>query len=166
IQKLNVFFKQCLNKISAGIDNFEILYSPNVKNKEDFENRLRERLSLDVKLGYTTIGIHRDEIKLSGNGKDIQDTASQGQKRSTVLSLKTAVFKFFKFNSTISPILLIDDVIRELDVDRRKSFIELISDCGQVFFTTTDLDGIQDFVNGMNRQKQIFQVKNKRVMLI
>lgn len=171
INKLNEFFKKDILEISGGKDDFFIYYQPNITNETEFSEKLNRNISRDFKLGYTTAGVHRDNIligkEIDRNGLkelfDITEFASQGQKRSVVISLKTAVFKIIKNNFNRVPVILVDDVIRELDVKRREYFINLISNSGQVFFTTTDLEGIQDYIGNLDEKKQIFLVSNGMV---
>ncbi|PKA05208.1 DNA replication and repair protein RecF, partial [Leptospira ellisii] len=77
-----------------------------------------------------------------------------------VIALKAATFNYYKEVLDTTPVLLIDDVIRELDVKRREYFVDLVVNAGQAFFTTTDLEGIQDYVGKLEDQKQIFLIKN------
>ncbi len=158
-------YEKNVKKISGEKDNFNLFYKPNFKNKEDFFARLKERYLRDKKLGYTSVGIHRDDIFIGIDSKDISEFGSQGQKRSTVLALKSAAFEFLKEKTGISPILLIDDVIRELDIKRRELFIRVISQAEQTFFTTTDLEGIDDFVK-LFSNKQIYSVHNNEILRI
>jgi DNA replication and repair protein RecF len=156
INIINQMYKENLAKLSGEKDKFEVVYKPNVANNEEYAKKLAERVSRDTHLGYTSVGIHRDDIFVGANGKDIIEFGSQGQKRSTVIALKTSQFKFIQNQIGEAPILLIDDVIRELDVKRREYFVDLIIDCGQAFFTTTDLEGIQRLPWKFRRSKAGF----------
>ncbi len=160
ILRINEIFKKDLFKLSNGKDQFEIIYKPDFQSYSEYEEILKSKLAKDIQLGYTSVGIHRDQIFIGTNGKDITEFGSQGQKRSTVISLKTSQFHIIKSESNLSPILLIDDVIRELDVKRRELFIELIKEAGQTFFTTTDLEGIKDYLGSLENEKEIFEVKD------
>lgn len=87
---------------------------------------LNDNLSKDMELGYTTIGPHRDDIKIELNGKDSKIYASQGQKRSIVLALKVAELKVFTQSLGEKPILVLDDVFSELDSSRQKKLYEAL----------------------------------------
>ncbi len=163
IEKLNFYFQTDIERLSGNKDIFQIVYKPNVEDYSTFEQGLINRFRRDIQLGYTTSGIHRDEIFIGREDKDILEFASQGQKRSTVISLKTAQFYITKNETGESPILLIDDVIRELDVKRREFFVELLMNAGQTFFTTTDLEGISEYVGKIEQPKEIFAVEGKSV---
>jgi DNA replication and repair protein RecF len=82
---------------------------------------------------------------------------SQGQKRTAALALKTAQFSYMRAKLGATPVLLIDDILNELDLSRRASFIDFLGggDVGQVFFTTTDLVGMQDFLTQMEKSAAV-----------
>jgi DNA replication and repair protein RecF len=163
IEEINVTFKENLNSLSGNKDEMEICYYPNIINVNDYKQTLRNKLEVDFRIGHTTAGIHRDEIFIGMGNKDIISFASQGQKRSVVISLKTSQFRYLHKTTGEMPILLIDDVIRELDVKRREFFVKLILECGQVFFTTTDLEGIKDYIGSLEEKIEIFEVKSGRI---
>jgi DNA replication and repair protein RecF len=164
--ELNQRYQKALSSLSGNKDDFELVYKPNVHSKEEFLERMKQNLEKDLRVGYTTSGNHRDEIFIGKEGKDILEFGSQGQKRSSVISMKTGSFELIREKIGTDPILLIDDVIRELDVKRREFFVDLIRGCGQAFFTTTDLEGIQDYIGNLEENRQIFQVKNGSVVEI
>lgn len=160
ISELNPIFCKNIGLLSGTRDQFSITYKPNVSSLDEFHARVRENFAKDLRVGYSTVGCHRDELFIGQADKDLLEFGSQGQKRSTVISLKTAAFEMVRRGIGKDPILLIDDVIRELDVKRRQFFVDLIQNCGQAFFTTTDLEGIQDYIGNLQEPKQIFQIKS------
>lgn len=78
----------------------------------------------DIRLGYTTVGPHRDDLKISIDGADARGYASQGQTRTAALSLKLAEAKIFEKLTGEPPVLILDDVMSELDLPRRKKLVE------------------------------------------
>ena len=78
----------------------------------------------DIRLGYTTVGPHRDDIKITIDGADARGYASQGQTRTAALSLKLAEAKIFGKLTGEPPVLILDDVMSELDLPRRKKLVE------------------------------------------
>jgi DNA replication and repair protein RecF len=153
-------FKKNLYELSGAKDDFEIRYTPNVKDMKTYADLLHSKRDLDLRLGYTSIGPHRDDLFIGKENRDITEFGSQGQKRSTVISLRTAQFQYIKDKIQDTPVLLIDDVIRELDIKRREYFVNLLLGSGQAFFTTTDLDGIKDYIGDMKENIQVFSVKS------
>lgn len=163
VSKLSEYFEKNLSLLSQGKDPFFLNYKPNIISVDDHRERLVQNLRKDRAIGYTSCGNHRDELPIGFDDKDLSQFGSQGQKRSAVIALKTACFQMIRDETGEAPVLLIDDIIRELDVKRREYFVNLISECGQAFFTTTDLEGIQDYVGNLNVKKEIYFVESGKV---
>ena len=83
----------------------------------------RER---DVRLGFTSVGPHRDDVKIAIDGADARGYCSQGQARTAALSLKLAETEIFRVLSGEAPVLILDDVMSELDLPRRKKLLARI----------------------------------------
>lgn len=94
-------------------------------------------------LGQTLFGPHRDDLTFRINGRDVQTYGSQGQQRTTVLSLKLAEIECMKEVLGEYPVLLLDDVLSELDDERQTHLLKTIEKKVQTFLTTTSLDGIK-----------------------
>lgn len=117
-------------KLTDGAENLKI--SPEKKYKgseEELKARLFSELSntydRDIRLGYTASGPHRDDIDIEIDGVDAKSFASQGQTRTAALSIKLAEVEIFKELSGEYPVLVLDDVMSELDLPRRKKLVEL-----------------------------------------
>ncbi len=100
---------------------------------------LKTALERDLRLGFTSIGPHRDDVKFSLNGDDVRVFGSQGQQRSVALSLKLAETEIFHKRTGEYPILILDDVLSELDKKRQRNLINNVSHL-QTIFTSTELD--------------------------
>jgi DNA replication and repair protein RecF len=94
----------------------------------------------EISRGMTTIGPHRDELRFLSNGIDLGSYGSRGQVRTTMLSMKLAEVDWMEQKTGQVPVLLLDEVLAELDPDRRFDLQERISSREQVLMTTTDLD--------------------------
>lgn len=108
--------------------------------------RLKEARREDLFRGNTGFGVHREDILLTLNGREMKLYASQGQIRTAALSMKLAQLELFTRETGDPPILLLDDVMSELDMTRRKRLLEEIGGL-QTFVTCTDesdLDGCTD----------------------
>jgi DNA replication and repair protein RecF len=92
----------------------------------------------DIGSGSTSIGPHRDDIILKVNNKDLRNFGSQGQQRTGILALKLAELEFLKSETGEYPVLLLDDVMSELDGQRREQLLLFIRDRIQTFITATD----------------------------
>ncbi len=88
--------------------------------------RLENNYEKDMRLGFTTVGPHRDDIEVLINGIDAKSYASQGQQRTAALSLKLAEVQIFKEISGEYPVLILDDVMSELDLPRRKKLLQRV----------------------------------------
>lgn len=106
-----------------------------IKNK--FISSYEKNFEKDVFLGYTTIGPHRDDIKVLINGIDVKSFCSQGQQRTAALSLKLAELEIIKEQTGDMPILILDDVLSELDLSRRTKLLKFCT-LTQTFISSTD----------------------------
>jgi DNA replication and repair protein RecF len=102
-----------------------------------FRLALRERAREEQARGSTLSGPHRDDLELLLDGKAARLFASQGQQRSIALSLKLAEVQFLSRKLTESPVLLLDDVLSELDIERQANLLALLDERVQTFVTST-----------------------------
>ena len=100
---------------------------------------LAENYETDLQFGYTSIGPHRDDIKITLNGVDVRTFGSQGQQRTAALSLKLAELEILKERYHEYPVLILDDALSELDRPRRKRILERVAGV-QTLITCTDAD--------------------------
>lgn len=110
---------------------------------EDIQAGFRARLSQmhgeEIARGTTTIGPHRDELRFLANGLDLGDYGSRGQVRTTLLSLKLAEVNWMKERSGEWPVVLLDEVMAELDLQRRADLLGYLGESEQVLITATDV---------------------------
>lgn len=112
------------------------------KLKKEFEKSIEN----EIQKGYTEIGIHRDDIIIKIDSKEVGKFGSQGQQKSATLSLKLAELKVIEEKINDKPILLLDDFMSELDDNRVKNIIENLKDL-QIIITTTSKTNIGDRTN-------------------
>ncbi len=104
---------------------------------------LAERIDGDLERGYTGHGPHRDELVTSREGRELRAYGSQGQQRLALLALLLAEREVLAATRSAPPLMLLDDVMSELDTDRRRALVELLrSTEGQSVITTTDLEHV------------------------
>ena len=115
-------------------------------------NTLKQARQDDMFRGGTGFGIHREDIALTLNGRDMKVFASQGQIRTAALSMKLAQLHVFQHETGEAPILLLDDVMSELDMTRRTRLLEEISGL-QTFITCTDESDLEGC-----RERRSYQV--------
>ena len=105
---------------------------------------LDDRADEEMRRGVTLVGPHRDEIEFSVAGRSARSFASQGQQRTLVLAWKVAEVAVARDILGTAPLLLLDDVMSELDGERRSAFLQLIGDDIQTVITTTNLGYFTD----------------------
>ena len=149
--------------MTGGREELRLLYISQTVDAQDAKDQLLSRLraawSEDLRRMTTTVGIHRDDIGVTINGKEARTFASQGQQRSAVLSLKLAQLEMAAKETGEAPILMLDDVMSELDPSRRRQLIERI-DRVQTFVTCTDLSDLAGA-----KQGAVYQVANGALMV-
>lgn len=107
--------------------------------KQLLMKKLAENFEKDFNLGYTSIGPHRDDIKIKLNNIDVRLFGSQGQQRTCALSLKLAELEIMRLATGEVPVLLLDDVLSELDASRRKKLLTFAKNF-QTVLTCTEFD--------------------------
>ena len=140
IEKLNDYIYGIHLKLTENYINNEKLHIKYVSNVEEdiqkmYNNLIKFRLN-DINKGYTSFGIHRDDYIISINSLDVSIYGSQGQKKSSIISLKLSELKVIEEVIGEKPVLLLDDYMSELDERRRLKFLDIIEDI-QIVITTT-----------------------------
>ena len=136
-----------LNKITRALtgtnEKFELRYYPFVAYDANFNDNAKKAFKRaeesDFKHKQTSIGIHREDISISLNGRDIASFGSQGEKRIAALALKLSPY-FLIEDKDKKPIIVLDDVMSELDNNNQKRLIAFLRKFNQVFITGTKLD--------------------------
>jgi len=124
--------------------------------QEGFLAQLRQVRGEEIARGVTTIGPHRDDLRFIINKADVSDYGSRGQIRTTLLALKLAEVEWMKERTGEYPVILLDEVMAELDTQRRADLLKYVSQDQQVLFTTTDL---ALFANGFFEHAEVWDVK-------
>ena len=125
-----------------------------------FRERLRDLRREEIARGVTTIGPHRDELRFLADGFDLGDYGSRGQVRTALLSLKLAEVNWMKERTGEWPVILLDEVMAELDLQRRADLMKYIGGSEQVLFTTTDMNLFEpEFV----QKAEVWKVGSGRV---
>ncbi|MFD2443699.1 DNA replication/repair protein RecF [Bacillus sp. CGMCC 1.16607] len=137
--------------ISRGLETLKIEYKPSVEVSEQqelskmierFEDKFAKVRKREVERGATLFGPQRDDLLFYVNGRDVQTFGSQGQQRTTALSIKLAEIELIHSEIKEYPILLLDDVLSELDDYRQSHLLNTIQGKVQTFVTTTSVEGI------------------------
>ncbi len=120
-------------------------------------HRTQELRSRELESGMTLVGPHRHDIRFLFAGKDSRYFCSQGQQRALILSYKMAQIMYHHRTHQVFPFLLLDDVLSELDPDRRTNLMRFLKEIpSQIFLTTTDLSFSLDFGD---RSLSVFRIE-------
>ena len=125
-----------------------------------FRSRLKEIRSEEIVRGVTTIGPHRDDLRFLANNIDLSDYGSRGQVRTALLAIKLAEVNWMKDRTGEWPVILLDEVMAELDLQRRADLLNYVGESEQVLFTTTDL---KLFTSEFVEKAEVWKVESGRV---
>ncbi len=142
VEKLKNKLLEIHPKVTEEKEKIKIEYKSSCENKEEYLKELKKIEKIDIQRGYTNLGIHRDDFEISINEKPVQVYGSQGQQRTSILSLKLAEVEVIYEEIGEYPILLLDDFMSELDEKRRMKFVSTIKK-NQVLITCTDKINIE-----------------------
>lgn len=165
LKKLNLLAKLLHRRITAQEENLNLVYNSSLGRleekseqeiAEDFFKALEEKRKEEIARGSTLFGPHRDDFITLVNNYSVKNYGSQGQQRTAVLSLKLAELEFMKSESGEYPVLLLDDVMSELDAERREQLLQAVKNKIQTFITTTDL---HDFSLNFLKESKVRKIK-------
>ncbi len=145
-------------ELTGGKERLHLIYAPSV-SPEQMEEKLFLARDMDIRLGSTSVGPHRDDMEFELDGIDARKFGSQGQQRTAALSLKMAEIELVRQKTNDTPILLLDDVLSELDSERQERLLRSIKGV-QTFLTCTGLD---DFVERSMDVKRKYRVEANKV---
>lgn len=140
VDKLSACSSELQSRISQGRETLEITYSESCR-ADSAEQMMAEFAALrekDRMYRSASIGPHRDDLEFFINGKDARKFGSQGQQRTIALCMKLAEVRIARDVLMENPVLILDDVLSELDIERQKFLLKEIDDV-QLFITSTEL---------------------------
>lgn len=168
INELNKYINNIFEYIS-GYSGLNIKYSTcvDITDIENMKKQLNEKLfssyNKEILYGNTMIGPHRDDFSLYIDDNDLSLYGSQGQIKMAVLALKLAEIDVFKNISNTTPVLLLDDLFSELDINKRNMIMKYLNIDIQTIVTTTDIENINlEYINDAN----IYTIENGNVVNI
>lgn len=159
INKLNEKGSVIHNDITLGKEKILFKYIGSLKESDDIKSTilmaLRKNRKRDIERKVTSVGPHRDDFIILINDLDAKSFASQGQQRTAILTIKFALLKIIKEFTGEYPVLLLDDVLSELDFNRKRYVLSSIQDV-QTIITCT---GTEDLTEYLDDKAKIFKVK-------
>ena len=160
VGELGVIVQKIHKSLSGNKEELILSYEPDSR-AEELEKKMMEYRERDMKFGQTTAGPHRDDLSFFVDKVDIRRFGSQGQQRTSALSLKLSEIELVKKSIHDTPILLLDDVLSELDSNRQNFLLDSIHDI-QTLITCTGLD---EFVKNRFHINRVYQVVEGTVFM-
>ena len=168
LQRLTPLAHHWHQAISGSTETLNLTYQPNVPLERDqpdliqaaFLAKIKERAIAEQYQHTSLVGPHRDEVEFSINDTSARQYGSQGQQRTLVLAIKLAELQLIEAVIGEPPLLLLDDVLAELDLNRQNQLLDAIQDRFQTLITTTHLGS---FDAQWLKSSQIFTVKSGRL---
>lgn len=170
LNELEGYAQDLHRSITQGRESLTFEYSSAVKNaitltvvelSEALMELYRQNQSKEIFQGTTLYGPHRDDVRFLINHKNVQIYGSQGQQRTTALSVKLAEIDLMKNQTGEYPILLLDDVLSELDGARQTNLLKTIQDKVQTFLTTP---GLSDVAQNLIKEPRIFHIRDGQII--
>ncbi|MGI6733498.1 MAG: DNA replication/repair protein RecF [Anaerovoracaceae bacterium] len=168
VENLKRISRELHSSITDGKEDLDLFYESSIpfnEKKEEIQKAFLERLQKerkkDLYRGSTGSGPHRDDLKITIDGKDVRNYGSQGQQRTAALSLKLAEVRIIQEEKKENPVLLLDDVLSELDEKRQKFLLKSLSEV-QLFITAAEMKG--SLWNSLPERK-VFIVENGNVTI-
>ncbi|MBD2092557.1 DNA replication/repair protein RecF [Microcoleus sp. FACHB-1515] len=170
LDRLAPYAQHWHQSISNSREVLTVRYAPNVPIEQDdpaivqqaFLEKIQQRAIAEQMQHTTLVGPHRDEVEFTINETPARQYGSQGQQRTLVLALKLAELKLIEAVIGEPPLLLLDDVLAELDLNRQDKLLETIQDRFQTIITTTHLGA---FDNQWLKSSQILTVESGKIQL-
>lgn len=173
VRELELQAQRIHRDLSGGVEDLQLVYQPSFEptaegdgqrsfgvlgldlhrqlEADDIAPQYREKLleirSDEIRRGSTLVGPQRDELRFIVNGRDLGLYGSRGQARTGVLAIKLAELEWMHDTLEEWPVLLLDEVVAELDADRRTYLLDRVQQANQVVLTTTELSTLtQEFI--------------------
>ncbi len=157
-------FQQFYDTICRSNEKVRLIYESQLKN-EDLGALLKSRRERDKILGYSSVGIHKDDLDMLIGEYSMRRIGSQGQSKTYVVALKLAQFHYLLKSGTTVPLLLLDDIFDKLDSNRVEEIIRLVvsENFGQIFITDTNREHLDEILSASNSPYHLYEVENGEI---
>ena len=162
IEEFSPIFLSYYRSIAGGVETVSLEYRSHL-NEMPMRDSLAATRERDAILGFTSHGVHRDDIELMLGDYAMRKIGSQGQCKTYTIALRLAQFDFLTQTCGITPILLLDEIFDKLDAHRVENIIAVVSGAtgarfGQIFITDTNRTHLDDIIRGVGSDYRIFSV--------
>jgi DNA replication and repair protein RecF len=167
IEALAPVFEQHYAKICNASEKVGLNYVSQPESV-DLMKGLRDSFEKDRLLGYTSVGVQKDDLEMTLDSQLMRKTGSQGQNKTFLIALKLAQFSFLTSKTNTKPILLLDDIFDKLDSERVEKIIHLVSGdlFGQIFITDTHRKYLDQILEAIGKDYSLFRVEQGNVQLM
>lgn len=151
IKKIGEIADKYHRRIAGENEDITLYYEPCVEGetreeiKQALAQKLEESHEKDYELGYTSVGVHREDFNITSKGIDLRKYGSQGQQRTAALVIKLAEIEYYDTESGEKPVLLLDDVLSELDESRRTALLEATKGTQTLITCTEFNEKVEDY---------------------
>ena len=161
-------FRSRYSEISGDAEKASIRYS-SVLNDETMHQVLERTRAKDHVLGYTSRGVHRDDLLTGLGDYSMRRLGSQGQVKTFTIALRLAIFSYLRKVSGLTPILLLDDIFDKLDSSRVARIMRMVSGddgFGQIFITDTNREHLDEILSSISGESRMFSVSDGHFTLV
>lgn len=156
--KIEIIYKRIMK-----MGNLKVVYDKNIsfESKEEIINYYKDNYYNELDKKMTLFGIQKDDLLFYVDDMNLKDYGSQGQQRVAVLSFKLSEINIFKETKKTYPIVLLDDIFSELDIEKRNNLLKFIKSNIQFIITTTDIKNISEKIV---EKASIFKIKDGNII--
>ncbi len=163
VDDINLYLSDMFKYIT-GMEELYLIYHTSIDEDEEiFKEKLTNNLNKELLYKMTLVGPNRDDFYFKLDDKNLSLYGSQGQIRSAVLALKLSEVKLFTEKTGDSPILLLDDIFSELDIEKRNNLLSTLSGNVQTVITTTDIENITEDIR---KKANVYEIDDGNIISI
>lgn len=154
-------FARYYSRISGDAERSSISYK-SVLNDRSLQEVFDAERGRDLALGFTSSGIHRDDLNMNLGDYSMRRLGSQGQVKTFTIAMRFAIFEYLRNAGGITPLLLLDDIFDKLDADRVGRIMQIVDNddvFGQIFITDTNREHLDETLAGTAETARLFEVK-------
>ena len=168
VEQFTPYFQEVYRAISGAKEEVSLNYVSQL-HERDLADALARTRTRDILIGWTSQGVHKDELEMKLGDYPLKRVGSQGQQKSFLLAMKLGQALYLSQVHAVNkkPILLLDDIFDKLDSERVERIVQLVvsQQFGQIFVTDTDRQHLTTILREQAEEAKVFVVKNGEVAL-